>query len=494
MTSQLTELLTLSRRPKILVVGDVMLDRYVWGDVDRISPESPIPVLKVVKREERLGGAGSVATMLAALEADVILATVTADDREGRSVRRLLDEVQQTADCTLIASDRSTTVKERLLGRTQSRHPQQMIRVDRESVQPLGDAISHRLLEAIERHLGEVDVVLVSDYNKGICSGGLVAELAPLARRHGVRVLADPVRGVDYQRYAGCTCLTPNRVEAGLATRTKIDTPEAGLSAARKLLDLGLESVVLTLDRDGIAWAHADGRGRLFPARPRQVYDITGAGDMVLAALGYGLAVGADWPVAIELANLAGGAEVERLGVAPLSRHELLAELSHGYLAAAAKIVTADQLDEHLSRRRQAGQQIAMTNGCFDLLHPGHVASLENARKEGDCLVVGLNSDRSVEKLKGPGRPIIDQEGRALMLAALAAVDYVVVFDDQSVAELVRRVAPDVLVKAAEYSVEEVVGQEILKRNGGRVALVPIEGEYSTSRLVEKIRKLTRVW
>jgi D-beta-D-heptose 7-phosphate kinase/D-beta-D-heptose 1-phosphate adenosyltransferase len=366
-----------------------------------------------------------------------------------------------------------------------------MIRVDREVVQPLGDAIGRRLLESIERHLSEVDLILLSDYNKGVCSGGLVAELAPLARRHGVRVLADPVRGVDYRRYAGCTCLTPNRIEAGQAAHATIDTPEAGILAAQKLLKFGVESVVVTLDRDGIAWAHADGSGRLFPARPRQVYDITGAGDMVLAALGYGLALGADWPAAIELANLAGGAEVERLGVAPLSRQELLAELSQNQLAAAAKIVSVDQLEKHLRRRRQAGQQIAMTNGCFDLLHPGHVASLENARKQGDCLVVGLNSDRSVAMLKGPGRPIIDQAGRALMLAALAAVDYVVVFDESSVAGLVQRIAPDVLVKAAEYGVDEVVGHEILKRNGGRVALVPMHEEYSTSRLVEKIRKLT---
>jgi len=487
---ELTELLNSTRRPRALVVGDVMLDRYVWGDVDRISPEAPIPVLNVAKREERLGGAGSVVAMLSAMEADVVLATVTADDAEGRKVRDLLDGLQAIGDPTLIAADRSTTVKERLLGRTQSRHPQQIIRVDRETTRPIGEGLAGELLRSIERSLDKVDVVLVSDYSKGVCAGRLVAELAVLARRSGVPVVADPAAGVDYRSYAGCTSITPNRAEAGSAVGLKIDTPDDGLEAARRLLDFDVESAVVTLDRDGIAWADRQGNSRLFPVRPRQVYDITGAGDTVLAALGFGLAAGADWPTAIELANLAGGLEVQRLGVAPLTRGELLAELADDGAFAEQKVVSIERLEQQLLERRRAGQRIVMTNGCFDLLHPGHVASLRHARSQGDLLVVGLNSDRSVEALKGAGHPIIDQQGRAEILATMELVDYVVLFDETSVAGLVERLMPDVLVKSAEYAPEEVVGHEIVRSYGGRVVLSPMKGSYGTSRLIEKIHGL----
>jgi D-beta-D-heptose 7-phosphate kinase/D-beta-D-heptose 1-phosphate adenosyltransferase len=226
----------------------------------------------------------------------------------------------------------------------------------------------------------------------------------------------------------------------------------------------------------------------LFPVKARQVYDITGAGDAVLSALGFGLASGADWPAAIELANLAGGLEVQRLGVAPLSRRELLDELSHGGFATAGKIVALEQLESQLRERRRVGQQIAMTNGCFDLLHPGHVASLQHARSHGDCLVVGLNSDRSARELKGEGHPIIDQQGRAEVLAAMGCVDYVVIFDDVSVAGLVERVAPDVLVKAAEYNPDQVVGHEIVEAYGGRIVLAPMKTSYSTTELIQRVK------
>ena len=485
MSAPLTELLTHARRPRVLVVGDVMLDRYLWGDVDRISPEAPIPVLRVGRQEHRLGGAASVAAMLAALEADVLLAGVTGDDQDGRTLRRLLKEMKIDAGGLLKTPDRPTTLKERFLGRTHSRHPQQMIRVDREDTRPITAASANKLLESVWGRLERIDLVLVSDYGKGVCAGGFVPQLVAIARAAGVPVVADPARLADYHGYAGCTCITPNRTEAGLAAGMRIVTAQEGLEAARRLLDFGVESAAVTLDRDGIAWADRDG-GRVFPVRPRQVYDITGAGDMVLAALGYCLAVGADWPAAIEVANLAGGLEVERLGVVPLSRGELLAELTGAGPAPQGKIVTVEQLAHQLRQSRAAGRRVAMTNGCFDLLHPGHVASLQQARQHGDLLVVGVNSDRTVRELKGPGRPIIDQHGRAAVLAALACVDHVVIFDEVSVAGLVERLMPDVLVKSAEYAPDEVVGHEIVRRYGGRVVLVPVKSSYSTSELIRR--------
>jgi D-beta-D-heptose 7-phosphate kinase/D-beta-D-heptose 1-phosphate adenosyltransferase len=465
-----------------------MLDRYLWGDADRISYEAPIPVLRVGRTEDRLGGAGSVVALLSALDVDVALAGVTGDDTEGRSIRRLLDDLNVATDRILIDADRSTTVKERLLGRTQSRHPQQMIRIDREDTCSISDELTDRLLAAIRPRLDSVDAVLISDYDKGVCSGRLVKKLVGMLNSSGIPVVADPARGVDYGRYTGCTCITPNRSEASLALGCPITSVEDGLKAARALLELGIRSVVVTLDRDGIAWADRQGRGQVFPIKARQVYDITGAGDAVLGALGFGLAAGVDWPAAIELANLAGGLEVQRLGVAPLSRRELLDEMSLGGFATNNKIVGIEQMETQLLERRKAGQQIVMTNGCFDILHPGHVALLQHARSHGDCLVVGLNSDRSARALKGEGHPIIDQQGRAEVLAAMGCVDYVVIFDDVSVAGLVERVAPDVLVKAAQYDADQVVGHEIVEGYGGRIVLAPMKGTYSATRLVERVK------
>jgi len=484
-----TNLLERDLRPRVLLVGDVMLDRYVWGDVERISPEAPIPILRIERQEHRLGGAGSVASMLAVLGAQTILAAVVGDDEEGRTVGELLDNLEINRRLMLTVDDRATTVKERLLGRAQHRYPHQMMRVDRESVSAISPQTVDRLLAGIARCMDEVDLVLVSDYNKGVCKGELFPRLIELARAADVPVVADPVKDADYRRYAGCTCITPNRAEAGRALGIRISTPQEGLDAARKLLDFGLQSVIVTLDRDGMAWVDRDGHSKLFPARPRQVCDITGAGDMVLSVLGYMLAAGADTASAIEVANVAGGLEVERLGVVPLTRRDILDELAHSSLAG-QKILPMDQLSPTLQRLQQAGKRIVMTNGCFDLLHPGHIASLQEARKQGDCLLVAVNSDRSVREIKGPGRPVIDEQGRTEMLAALACVDYVVVFDEASVASLVDRVMPDVLVKADQYTTEQVVGHESVLRRGGHVVSVPTTPRYSTTDLIQRIQNI----
>jgi len=480
------ELLSRDYRPRMLVVGDVMLDRYLWGDVQRISPEAPIPVFRVDRQEHRLGGAGGVSTMLAALDSDVTLASVVGSDLEGGAIRQLLEQAGIDASAVLAASDRVTTLKERLLGRTDSRNPQQMIRVDREQHESIGAELAERLLAAIEASLGEVDLVVVSDYNKGVCADEVTARLIALAEKHGLPVVADPTRDIDYARYRGCTCITPNRIEASLALGQEIATPEDGLDAARRLLRFGVDSVMVTLDRDGMAWADRRGNARLFPTHPRHVCDITGAGDVVLSTLAYAMASGVAWDEMVALANLAGGLEVERLGAMPITRQELLAAADRGGRSPARKIVFVEQLQAVLEQRRRQGERVVMTNGCFDLLHPGHVASLQEARKHGDLLVVGLNSDRSIRKLKGPDRPIVDEQGRAEMLAALACVDYVVLFDDASVTELVARVLPDVLVKSAEYAHHEVVGYEIVEAHGGRVVRVPVRGGYSTSTLVQR--------
>jgi D-beta-D-heptose 7-phosphate kinase / D-beta-D-heptose 1-phosphate adenosyltransferase len=477
-------------RPRILLVGDVMLDRYLWGDVERISPEAPIPVLRVGRQEHRLGGAGSVASMLATLGAETILASVVGNDVEGRIVHEILDTLEVNHRQVLTVADRCTTVKERLLGRAQQRYPHQMMRVDREADQPIATDVVDQLMAGVTRCIEEVDLVLVSDYNKGVCKGEMLSRLVELARRAGVPVVADPVKEADYHRYNGCACITPNRMEAARALGCRITTPREGLEAAKRLLDFGVESALVTLDRDGMAWADRRGESLLVTARQRQVCDITGAGDMVLSVLGYLLAAGASPGTAIEIANVAGGLEVERLGVVPLTRQEILEELRQAGATTGHKVLLMDELEPRLRQLRQDGRRIVMTNGCFDLIHPGHVASLQEARKQGDCLVVGLNSDRGVRELKGPGRPVIDEQGRAAMLSALACVDYVIIFDEASVAPLVERIKPDVLVKASQYSTDQVVGHQIVAREGGKVVCVPMADDYSTTGIIERIRSL----
>src|SRR5581483_11727771 len=437
----------------------------VWGNAERISQEAPVVLLRADRREERLGGASSVATLLQALGARTSLVGVAGSDPDGAQVRHILARLGVDAEGVVADPRRPTTVKERSIGRAQARHPQQMIRVDYENREPVGGAVERDLAAVLAEKVRDADIVLVSDYDKGVCTPGLLAGAVTQAARRGVRVVADPTRGGDYAKYRGCSAITPNRLEAGLATGRTIATADDALRSAAELRDrLGLEAGIVTLDKDGMALAHTDGRAAIFPTRPRQVYDITGAGDMVMAALGLALAAGADYDAAIRLANVAGGLEVERIGVATVTRDEILADLLHAPFRAAGsapganKVLPLPELLAELDRRRQAGERVAFTNGCFDVLHAGHVQYLHEARRQADCLVVGLNSDGSVRQLKGPSRPLNPAEARATVLAGLQDVDYVTLFADPTPLALIEAIRPDVLVKGADYRKSEVVG------------------------------------
>jgi D-beta-D-heptose 7-phosphate kinase/D-beta-D-heptose 1-phosphate adenosyltransferase len=491
--ADLAELVGNLGQPRVLVIGDLMLDRYVWGDAERISQEAPVILLHADRREERLGGASSVATLLRALGARVALAGVIGDDADGGRIRRLLLELGIDDEAVLDDPARPSTVKERYIGRAQHRHPQQMIRVDYEVRAPLGVECEQRLRQAIARQLERADVVLISDYDKGVCTPGLLAATIAAAKAHGVRTLADPIRGSDYRKYHGCSAITPNRLEAGLATGRVLSTTALAVQSARELRErLDLEAAVVTLDKEGMALAHADGREGVFPTRPRQVYDITGAGDMVLAVLGMALAAGADYDPAIRLANVAGGLEVERIGVATVTRDEIIHDLLREHAPAEGgpatrKLLGRTALTRELRARRALGQRVAFTNGCFDLLHAGHVQYLQEARAQADVLVVGLNSDASVRALKGPARPVHDAATRGLVLAALEAVDYLTVFDEPTPLELIRVVRPEVLVKGADYRREDVVGADFVESYGGRVHLAPLREGFSTTRLLQRL-------
>lgn len=477
-------------RPKVVVLGDLILDRYIWGDAERISQEAPVPLLRADKREHRLGGAASVATMLAALGAEVALAGVVGDDPEADLVKKLLAEHGIDASLVLRAGDRPTTLKERYIGRAQDRHPQQMIRVDYEAREPISLEKRRHLADGLAREIEDAEIVLISDYDKGVCSADLLQDVIGRARSRGVRVLADPIRGKDYLKYRGVHCMTPNRLEAQLATGLPIKEAEDALTVGRVLIErLDMEAALVTLDREGMALARADGRAEIVPTRPRQVYDITGAGDMVLAVVGLCLADGADYDEAAALGNVAGGLEVEKIGVALLTREEILLDLLDHHRPEGSKILSRPVVAAQAKRMRDIGKKVVFTNGCFDLLHVGHVRMLKSAAGEGDFLVVGLNSDAGVKRLKGDHRPLNGEDARAEVLAALECVDAVSVFDEDTPLELIAAVRPDVLVKGADYRPEEVVGREFVEANGGRLVLAPIHEGHSTTGLIRRAER-----
>jgi D-beta-D-heptose 7-phosphate kinase/D-beta-D-heptose 1-phosphate adenosyltransferase len=488
MSADLIDLVQRLGQPRVLVVGDLMLDRYVWGDAERISQEAPVILLHADRREERLGGASSVATMLRAMGARVTLAGVIGQDADGQRVRQLLTDLGIEHDGVVPCGERPTTVKERYIGRAQHRHPQQMIRVDYEARGPVPDEVEAELRQAIAQQMRRADLVLISDYDKGVCTPGLLTTTIAGAQSCGLRTLADPIRGRDYRKYHGCSAITPNRLEAGLATGQTLASANEVFEAASLLREqLDLEAAIVTLDKDGMALAHRDGRRLLFPTRPRQVYDITGAGDMVLSVLGLALAAGADYEAAIRLANVAGGLEVEKIGVATVTRDELLRDLLGAGTVGTQKLVSQEMLHHEVESRRRLGQRIAFTNGCFDVLHPGHVQYLQEARAQADLLIVGLNSDTSIRALKGAGRPIHAENDRAQVLAGLQAVDFITIFDESTPLELIKGLRPDVLIKGADYRKREVVGADFVESYGGRVHLAQFHAGYSTSGLLEKL-------
>lgn len=477
--------------PRVLVLGDLMLDRYIWGNAERISPEAPIPVLRADRREDRLGGAAGVARILRALEADVTLAGVVGDDASGVRCRDILAEAG--VDSTMVLTDpaRVTTLKERFIGRADHKHPQQVLRVDYECDTPLAESFAQHLAVGLWRCLDKHDIVLVSDYGKGVCSPDLLQALAAQCRKVGVRIIADPGQKVpDLRRFRGFSTITPNRREASLATgEAMADVASACKVAARLRSELDLEAGIITLDRDGMVLSEAVGEQHI-ATRQRHVYDITGAGDVALATLGLGLASGFRYAEAIALANVAAGLSVEQVGVTAVTRQEIVEDLVRHRPAISDKVLPRDVLSAEMNLLRAAGRRIVFTNGCFDLLHSGHIHVLREAQRQGDVLVVGLNSDASIRLLnKGPDRPINSQLRRATVLAGLEAVDYICIFDEETPADLVREVRPHVMVKGSDYRPDQVAGWDFVQSYGGRLHLVELLSDASTTDTIQRIKR-----
>ena len=474
--------------PRILVLGDVMLDRYIWGDAERISPEAPVLVLRADRQEVRPGGAASVAALLRALDCRASVAGVAGADADGETLLELLRQAGVGCQALLADSGRPTTSKERFIGRAANRHAHQILRVDRESREPLPVALENRLIDEVQRQLHQTGALLVSDYGKGVCSPRLLAEVIRTANAAGVAVFVDPARGNEHGWYRGATALVPNRTEAAAACGQPIRNPSEALAAAERLSAASGMSVLVKLDREGMVLAERGNAARHFDTRARAVYDVTGAGDMVLAVVGLCRASGISWDDTIQLANTAAGLEVEQFGVAPISRREIEAELLSAVSTGSGKILVADEMAALAEGYRHRGRKVVFTNGCFDLLHAGHVHYLQAAAALGDVLVVALNSDASVRRLKGPERPIIKEQDRGALMAALECVDHVLIFEEDTPHELLRLIRPDVLVKGGDYRVEGVVGREIVEAYGGKVCVTgKIEGA-STTQILQRMR------
>ena len=490
MSYHLIELVESLGRPRVLVVGDLILDRYVWGDAERISQEAPVILLREERQETRLGGAANVAQMLMGLEASVDLAGVIGADADGRALALDLERAGIGTRAVLSDPSRPTTAKVRFMGRAQYRHPHQMLRVDREVRHAISMGFANQLLKTILPRLTDYSAILISDYAKGVCTPDLLRPLIDAARHAGLPVIIDPASGANYHNYRGATGVTPNRSETSKATGREVRTIHDAFAAGTTLVErFDLDLAFVTLDRDGIALARRDCEPVHLPTRPREVCDITGAGDMVLAMIGVGMAAGLDAVDLCRLANVAGGLEVEQIGVVPITRKDILGDLLHGARRTGGKVCTLDELSRQVSARRKAGQKIVLTNGCFDLLHVGHLSYLEEAAREGDCLIVALNSDDSIRRLeKGPERPLFDQEYRARMLAGLEAVDYVVVFDEDTPHAVLRAIKPDVLVKGGTYREQEIVGREVVLEYGGCVKPLGMTAGVSTTEIVRRLR------
>ncbi len=464
--------------PKVAVFGDLMLDHYVWGDAVRVSPEAPVPVVQTEREERRLGGAGNVASNLHALGAEVSVFGSVGADAPGDELRALLEDLCRASYVEQLA-DRPTVQKIRVLARSQ-----QMLRVDREDCSPLPVAHTDLLLRSLCQV--EWDVLVLSDYGKGTLTPEVLQTCLAEAKRRGVPAIVDP-KHADLSRYQGATVVTPNRseTEASLGRSTSsLDDLAKGADGLRE--SSGVDSLLVTLGADGMLLLRAGEEPLHLPTAARQVYDVTGAGDTVVATLAFALAGGLHLPDAMSLANSAAGLAVARIGSVSVSREELRFCLQGADTT--SKIAQADSLAACLTTFRRDGSRVVFTNGCFDILHAGHVRYLQEARSFGDVLVIGVNDDDSIQRLKGKDRPFNNLADRLAVLAALECVDLVVAFSEDTPETLIQLVCPDVLVKGADWKVKGVVGSSFVEAQGGEVRLIDLLPGRSTSGLADRIR------
>lgn len=469
------------QHPRILVVGDLMIDHYLWGECERISPEAPVQVVAIEKETSVLGGAGNVIHNLQALGADVDVISVIGDDDNAKELKRLLNTIEVNDTNLLIEKGRNTSKKSRIIA-----SQQQVIRYDRESTEDISTAMQTQIISNFKAHIHHYDIVLLSDYGKGVLTHHLTQTLIALAKAENKMILVDP-KGSNYSKYKGATLLTPNKKEAMEASQVEILDKASLLKAITTLKErCALDISLITLSEDGIAIY--DESLRTHPTVAREVYDVTGAGDTVIASLGFALASGYHIDESVKFANLAAGVVVGKIGSATATLDEIIEyESSLNKSTSDSHIKTLEEIGLLSAELKKRGKKVVFTNGCFDILHVGHVKYLEEAKSYGDILILGLNSDASVRRLKGESRPVNSEEDRAYILASLEAVDYVVKFYDDTPYELIKTVKPHILVKGGDYEGKEVVGQDI----ADELRLVAFVDGKSTTKIIERIQNDT---
>jgi len=462
---------------RILVVGDVMLDRYVHGDVARISPEAPVPVLSVRERADVPGGAANVAANLSGLGCSVALFGITGKDEQAHILDSMLEEMG-VENCLVRDGSRPTTTKTRIVAGIQ-----QIVRCDEESSFPAGPEIEDSLFLSLGSRIPEADAVVLSDYGKGFFRRDLARRVIDAAQEGGKPVFVDP-KGEDWERYRGADCVTPNEKEL---FHVPGEGREKGLSGHGRTVrqSFGFRKLLVTRGSKGMILFGEEGEYSLPAPRVREVFDVSGAGDTVISVLAAAVSAGFSWREAMTLANTAAGIVITKSGTAPIAIEELVSAAKNGQ---GTNICSRDEAAALVKLWKARGQKVVFTNGCFDLLHPGHVLLLRQAAAEGDRLVVGLNSDESVKRLKGPDRPVLCQEDRAAILSALECVDMVVIFPEDTPLALIESLRPDVLVKGGDYTPESVVGRELVEANGGKVVIVPLLKGKSTTEIVKSLR------
>jgi len=481
--SEVDEALARFARCRVLVVGDLMLDRYIWGQVHRISPEAPVQVLDVHRETDTLGGAGNVANNLQALGAEVSVVGVLGGDNTGDRILSLLKSLDADVSGLVRDASRISTRKTRIIAAHQ-----QVLRMDKEVRSPVPPDIESAVLERIEAQESRFDAVVVSDYGKGVLTESVLSMLMRLARTQGKPVVVDP-KGTRYERYAGAALITPNRREASQAAGEDLSDGESLKRAAEVLQRQSAGAAILvTLGPEGMALFEPGMESVWIPASAREVFDVSGAGDTVVSLMGLGLASRYSLEVSAEAANAGAGVVVGKLGTAVVTPGELRESLLRTPEPIHRKVRDAAALQREVSELRRQGKTIAFTNGCFDLLHAGHVRLLEASKRLADVLVVAVDDDASVRSIKGEGRPVLSQEERLRILSALDSVDYICTFSTGELDSLLENLRPDVLTKGSNYEAESIQGKNIVERYGGKVVAVPIVDTLSVSALIQRIR------
>ncbi len=468
---------------RILCLGDIMLDEYITGTISRISPEAPVPVIQVNDESTVLGGVGNVVRNLASIECNVTLISVVGDDENGSEVAQLLKQVPKVETHLLMDKKRTTTTKTRYISGNQ-----QVLRTDRECNESLGSHLESKILKLYKEYIISHDLVVLSDYAKGFFSPELLESLIQEAKVQNKPILIDP-KGNDFNRYKGATLLTPNQNELSLAAHCKIKSDNDLIRAAKSVMKTAeLDSIIVTRGSQGMTLVESNGKTKHIKTRALEVFDVSGAGDTVIAMLAACLASSVKLSDAINIANAAAGVVVSKIGTAVVHREELLSALHTLKVQThEEKIVSWERAVAQIQKWKRLGQRIVFTNGCFDFLHPGHIELLHKAKEAGHKLIIGLNTDHSIQRLKGPKRPIQKERDRSFVLSSIGCVDLIVFFEEDTPLNLIKLLKPDVLVKGADYTIDKVVGASFVQSYGGQVKLVDLVEGKSTSNMVTKM-------